>query len=127
VHGMSRPIGAYFHVPHGASNAVLLKTVIQFSLIGNPRRYAEIAQAMGANLMHKTELEAAQMCVESVDRLVKDVQVPSMRELGVEKEKLEKLAPQMTEDAIASGSPANNPRQATKEEIIKLYSLAYTE
>jgi alcohol dehydrogenase class IV len=127
VHGMSRPIGAYFHVPHGASNAVLLKTVIQFSLIGNPGRYAEIAQAMGANLMHKTELEAAQMCVESVDRLVKDVQVPSMRELGVEKEKLEKLASQMTEDAIASGSPANNPRQATKEEIIKLYSLAYTE
>jgi alcohol dehydrogenase class IV len=127
VHGMSRPIGAYFHVPHGASNAVLLKTVMQFSLIGNPKRYAAIAQAMGVYLRGKAELEAAQAAVEAVGQLVKDVQVPSLHELGVDREKLDKLAPQMTEDAIASGSPANNPRQATKEEIIKLYSLAYGE
>ena len=44
----------------------------------------------------------------------------------MDKEKLDKLAPKMAEDAIASGSPANNPRQATKEEIIELYTLAYS-
>jgi alcohol dehydrogenase class IV len=58
---------------------------------------------------------------------MKDIKVPSMYELGVDKDKLEKLAPQMSEDAIASGSPANNPRQATKEEIIELYKLAYAQ
>jgi alcohol dehydrogenase class IV len=125
VHGMSRPIGAYFHVSHGASNAVLLQTVTQFSLIGNPQRYARIAEAMGENISGKTELEAAQLTADAIGRLVKDTQVPSMRELGVDKAKLEKLAPQMTEDAIASGSPSNNPRQATKEEIIELYRVAY--
>jgi alcohol dehydrogenase class IV len=125
VHGMSRPIGAYFHVAHGASNAVLLKTVTQFSLIGNPRRYAQIAEAMGENITGKTDMDAAMLAAEAIGRLVKDVKVPSMRELGVDWEKLEKLAPQMTEDAIASGSPGNNPRQATKEEIIELYKIAY--
>jgi len=125
VHGMSRPIGAYFHVPHGASNAVLLKTVTQFSLIGNPRRYAQIAAAMGENISGKSDMEAAHLAVEAIDKLIRDIQVPAMRDLGVDRDKLVKLAPQMTEDAIASGSPANNPRQATRDEIIALYLEAY--
>ncbi|MFC1916276.1 iron-containing alcohol dehydrogenase [Chloroflexota bacterium] len=127
VHGMARPIGAYFHVPHGASNAALLGVVMDFSLTGNPIRYAHIAKAMGENINGLADLKAAQLGAKAVRRLIKDIKVPSLRELGVEKEKLDKLAPQMAEDAIASGSPANNPRQATKEEIIELYKLAYTQ
>ncbi|MBA7607738.1 1,3-propanediol dehydrogenase [subsurface metagenome] len=127
VHGMSRPIGAYFHVPHGASNAALLGVVMEFSLIGNPTRYAHIAKAMGEDISGLTDLEAAELGAEAVKRLIEDIKVPSLRELGVDKEKLDKLAPKMTEDAIASGSPGNNPRQATKEEIIELYKLAYAQ
>jgi alcohol dehydrogenase class IV len=125
VHGMSRPIGAYFHVAHGASNAVLLKTIMEFSVTGNPARYAQIAQAMGEDISGKTDLEGARLAVKSVDQLTRDLQVPSMHELGMEKDKLEQFAPKMAEDAIISGSPANNPRQATKEEIIGLYKIAY--
>ncbi len=125
VHGMSRPIGAYFHVPHGASNAVLLKTVMEFSVTGNPARYAQIAQAMGEDISGKTDLEGARLAVKSVDQLTRDLQVPSMRDLGMEKDKLDQFAPKMAEDAIISGSPANNPRQASKEEIIELYKIAY--
>ncbi len=124
VHGMARPIGAYFHVRHGASNAALLGTVMEFSLEGNPTRYARIAQAMGVNISGLSELEAAERGAEAVKKLIKDVRIPSLRELGVEKEKLDRLAPRMSEDAIASGSPANNPRQASKEEIIELYKTA---
>lgn len=127
VHGMSRPIGAYFHVAHGVSNAALLGVVTEFSLIGNPARYARIAQAMGENVGQVTVLEAADLAAKSIKRLVKDIKIPSLQELGVDKEKLDKLAPKMAEDAIASGSPANNPRQATKEEIIELYKLAYSQ
>lgn len=126
VHGMARPIGAYFHVRHGASNAALLGVVTGFSLTGNPTRYAHIAKAMGEDISGLSDLEAAQLGARAVKRLIKDIRVPSLRELGVDKERLDKLAPRMAEDAIASGSPANNPRQATKEEIVELYRLAYT-
>jgi alcohol dehydrogenase class IV len=127
VHGMSRPIGAYFNVPHGASNAALLGVVTEFSLIGNPARYAHIARAMGENTTGLTDLEAAQLAAKAIKRLITDVQIPSLKQLKVEKEKLDKLAPKMAEDAIASGSPGNNPRQATKEEIVELYKIVYSE
>lgn len=127
VHGMARPIGAYFHVPHGASNAALLGVVMDFSLTGNPTRYAHITKAMGEDIGGLTDLEAAQLGAKAVRRLIKDIKVPSLRELGVDKAKLDRLAPKMTEDAMASGSPANNPRQATKEEILELYQLAYAQ
>mgnify|MGYP005840828779 FL=1 len=127
VHGMSRPIGAYFHVPHGASNAALLGVVTEFSLVGNPTRYAHIAKAMGENVTGLTDLAAAQLAAKAIKTLIKDIQIPSLRGLGVEKEKLDQLAPKMAEDAIASGSPGNNPRQATKEEIVELYKIAYSQ
>jgi alcohol dehydrogenase class IV len=127
VHGMARPIGAYFHVRHGASNAALLGTVMAFSLEGNPARYARIAGAMGVNISGLSEMEAAQRGAEAVKKLIRDVRIPSMRELEVDKARLHQLAPKMSEDAIASGSPTNNPRQATREEIVELYKAAYGE
>jgi len=60
-----------------------------------------------------TDLEAAELGAEAVNRLIKDIKVPSLTELGVDKGKLDKLAPKMTKHAIPSGSPVNNPRQAT--------------
>lgn len=126
VHGMSRPIGAYFHIPHGVSNAALLGVVTEFSLIGNPARFARIANAMGENVEHLPVMEAANLAANSIKRLIKDIKIPSLQELGVGKEELGKLAPRMAEDAIASGTPANNPRQATEEEIVKLYKLAFS-
>lgn len=125
VHGMSRPIGAYFHVPHGVSNATLLGVVMEFSLIGNPTRYAHIAEAMGEDINGLTDLAAAELGAKAVKRLIRDIKIPSLLELGLDRAKLDKLAPKMTEAAIASGSPGNNPRQATKEEVIELYKLAY--
>ena len=127
VHGMARPIGAYFHVSHGASNAALLGAVMEFSVDGNPTRYAHIARAMGEDVYGLSDLEAARRGAEAVKKLIKDIKIPSLRELGVDKEELDKLAPEMSADAIASGSPANNPRQATKEEIIELYRVAYEQ
>ncbi len=127
VHGMSRPIGAYFHVAHGVSNAALLGVVTEFSLIGNPVRYAQVAKAMGENIDGLTDLAAAQLAAKSIKTLIKDVKIPSLKELGVEKKRLDELAPKMAEAAIDSGSPGNNPRQATKEEIVELYHITYSQ
>jgi alcohol dehydrogenase class IV len=125
VHGMSRPIGAYFHVPHGLSNAALLAVVLEFSIIGNPKRIARIAEAMGEDVSGLGDTEAARRASQAVKRLISDLKIPSLRELGVKKERLDEAAPQMAKDAIASGSPGNNPRQATEQEIIELYHLAF--
>lgn len=125
VHGMSRPIGAYFHVPHGASNAALLSVVTEFSLMGNPARYAAIARALGENVSGMNEMEGAQLAAKAINNLIKDIKIPSLKELGVTRSKLEELAPTMADAAIDSGSPGNNPRKATKEEIMELYMRTF--
>lgn len=127
VHGMSRPIGAYFHIAHGVSNAALLAVVTEFSLVGDPQRYADIARAMGEPTEGLSLMEAADRAVIAIRRLVRDIKIPSLRQLGVERERLMELAPAMADAAIDSGSPANNPRKPTKQEIIELYARAYDE
>jgi alcohol dehydrogenase class IV len=67
------------------------------------------------------------LAAKSVKKLIVDVKIPSLEELGVEKKRLDELAPKMAEAAIDSGSPGNNPRQATKEEIVELYSITYDQ
>lgn len=124
VHGMSRPIGALFHVGHGVSNAALLGVVMEFSLSGNTQRYADIACAMGAANASDTPEEAAKLGAEKVRQLISDLEVPSLTALGVTQEKLEPVVHKMASDAIASGSPGNNPKQATEDEIIQLYYAA---
>lgn len=124
VHGMARPIGAYFHVAHGISNAVLLPTVIEWSVPGNPRRYADIAEAMGEQTKGLTAEEAAAKTVDAVRRLNADLQIPTLRGLKIDEAKFDAVVAKMAADAIASGSPGNNPRRATPEEIIALYRKA---
>jgi len=124
VHGMARPIGAHFHLPHGLSNATLLATVMEFSLVGSPPRFAAIAEAMGERVEGLSTMEAARRAVDAVRRLAEDVQVPSLRGAGVDPDRLRELAPKMAGDAIASGSPANNLRRATIDDIVALYLKA---
>lgn len=121
VHGMSRPIGACFHVPHGLSNAILLPIVMEFSLIGCPEKYARVAQALGEKVENLSTITAAQRAVSAVRELCRDLKIPSLTEIGVNPADFLKLAPKMASDALASGSPNNNPRQATQEDIIELY------
>ena len=125
VHGMARPLGAYFHVPHGIANAALLATVVEFSILGNPRRYAHIAQAMGENTHGLSLMDAAYLAAKAVKRLVESLKIPSLKGLGVDEEKFNKVVEQMAKDALASGSPNNNPRKASLEEIGELYRKAY--
>jgi len=124
VHGMSRPIGACFHVPHGVSNAALLGVVMEFSLMGAPDRYADVAQAMGIDTKAMTLMEAAQAGSDTVKSMILDLQIPTLTKLGVTREKLDTVVSKMAEDAIESGSPGNNPRKATRDEIIELYYAA---
>ncbi|MBI1928744.1 iron-containing alcohol dehydrogenase [Candidatus Poribacteria bacterium] len=127
VHGMSRPIGAYFHIHHGLSNAVLLLDVMEFSAVGSPARFADIAKAMGEPIEGLPLMRQADRAIAAVERLINDIQMPRLGEIGIDLDKFEAVVEQMASDAIASGSPANNPRQATHGEIVALYRKCFAE
>ena len=121
VHGMSRPIGAAYHVPHGLSNAMLLPAVTEFSIPAAPERYADCARAIGvANESDNAEVANNKLMAE-LYALNKELQVPSPEEFGIEREHFFNNMQTMAEQALASGSPANNPRAPNAEEIIELY------
>jgi alcohol dehydrogenase class IV len=121
VHGMSRPIGAKFHVPHGMSNAMLLPSVTEFSLPGALERYAECARMMGIASPAASASEAAERLVDGLRELSETLQVPTPEAYGISKEAWEESIPTMIRQAIASGSPANNPVIPSAEEIEELY------
>jgi alcohol dehydrogenase class IV len=121
VHGLARPLGAYFHVPHGLSNAMFLVKGMEYTLPACPHKYAKVAQAMGENISGLTVSEAAEKSVAFVRRLCKILKVPTIVEFGIDKDRYLQLVPQLAADGIASGSHNLNPRTPTKDELIEIY------
>lgn len=121
VHGMSRPIGAHFHVSHGLSNAMLMPAITQWSAPAALPRYAQCARAMGLADDSEADQSAVGALVEALHRINADLAVPSPRAYGIERERWEALIPLMAQQALGSGSPANNPRLAEAGEIEALY------
>jgi alcohol dehydrogenase class IV len=118
---MSRPIGARFHVPHGMSNAMLLPAVTEFSIPGDVGRYAECARVMGIVPADASDYEASAELVRNLHKLNKELRVPTPAEFGIERPAWEESIPSMVQQALSSGSPANNPRVPSAEEIEALY------
>jgi alcohol dehydrogenase class IV len=125
VHGMSRPIGAFFHVPHGLSNAMLLPEITAFSAPAALERYADCARAMGVAEEGEGSQAAVARLVDELRHLNEDLKVPSPQAYGIERGRYDELLPLMASQALASGSPANNPRIPTADEIIDLYRRVY--
>lgn len=121
VHGMSRPIGAFFHVPHGLSNAMLLPMITEFSIQAAPERYADCAKAMGVAHIDDSHEVANQKLVQALAEINKDLKVPTLAEFGVDRKYFDEVVQIMAEQALASGSPSNNPITPTIAEMILLY------
>lgn len=125
VHGMSRPIGAFFHVPHGLSNAMLLPAVTAFSAPAALARYADCARAMSVAHVNEGDQAAVARLLEELATLNADLHVPTPRSHGISEAQWTELVPEMARQAVASGSPANNPRLAELDEIEALYGAVY--
>jgi alcohol dehydrogenase class IV len=125
VHGMSRPIGAHFHVPHGLSNAMLLPAITRFSLDAALPRYAAAARAMGIASDSEGDQAAGAKLVAELSALNRDLAVPSPHAYGIDEARWNGLLDTMADQALASGSPANNPRVPDKPEIVALYREAW--
>ncbi len=121
VHGMSRPIGAHFHVAHGLSNAMLLPAVTAWSIPGAERRYAECARAMGVAPEGGADREAGLALVAALQARNVELEVPTPARHGIDPGRWTSLLSLMAEQAIASGSPANNPRVPDVAAIMALY------
>ena len=126
VHGMSRPIGAVFHVPHGLSNAVLLPAVTRFSWPSAVERYATVARLLGYAAASDDDATAAGTLADGLERLNAELQLPRLRGCrGVDEARFRQSLAKMAGDALASGSPQNNPRVPTADEIVRLYEESW--
>ncbi|MFC9359092.1 iron-containing alcohol dehydrogenase [Rhodococcus sp. NPDC057014] len=125
VHGMSRPIGAHFHVAHGLSNAMLLPAITRFSVKGAESRYADCARAYGVASESTSDVTAAQFLVDALTELCHDLKVPTPLAYGIDRGKWDNLIPLMARQALESGSPGNNPVVPTASEIETLYAEVY--
>ncbi|WP_438462106.1 iron-containing alcohol dehydrogenase [Marinomonas sp. PE14-40] len=121
VHGMSRPIGAAFHVPHGLSNAMLLPTVTEYSIPAAGERYADCARAMGVATEQDDDVTANKKLLAELRALNDELKVPTPEQFGIDREEFMGLLETMAEQALASGSPNNNPRVPSADEVVELY------
>jgi len=125
IHGMSRPIGALYHVPHGLSNAMLLPEITAWSISGAPARYADCARAMGMAEQRDSDDAANQKLVAGLRLLCSDLKVPSPGEFGIDAQAWQQSLELMTQQALDSGSPNNNPRIPSATEIKDLYQKVW--
>ena len=121
IHGMSRPIGALFHVAHGLSNAMLMKECLGFALSGAYERFAQLGRNIGAAGRDDTDKEASEKFLAAVTALTKELETPTLEEFGIEREAFFRVIGKMANDALESGSPQNTRREITKEDIEQMY------
>ena len=126
VHGMSRPIGALYHIPHGLSNAILFPAVTEYSISGALERYAIIARTMGYASEMDSDEYAGSALIKGLQEMNDKLEIPSLGEcvkvdLSVFDERVEKMA----SDGLASGSPDNNPVVPDVEQIVEIYHKAW--
>ena len=121
IHGMSRPIGALFHVAHGLSNAMLLKECLTFALEGAYDRFAELGRAVGVSSDADSDKEASEKFLSAVEAIVKELETPTLAEFGIDKEEFFKVIDKMAFDAMDSGSPQNTMREVTEEDVKQIY------
>jgi alcohol dehydrogenase class IV len=121
IHGMSRPIGACFHVPHGISNAMLAVECLRAVLEGCYEKFAQLAISIGVTEKECDPKEGAEKFLEALEALTKELKVPTLREFGIDLQKFAAMEEKMAGDSVASGSPANCWKVLSKEEQIRIY------
>jgi alcohol dehydrogenase class IV len=127
IHGMSRPIGALYHVPHGMSNAMLLMEVTAWSVDHAPQRYADCARYMGMATATDSDHSACAKLVDALRALTADLQVPGPKAFGIDRSAWFNSLELMAQQALESGSPANNPRVPIARDIVQLYERIWSD
>jgi alcohol dehydrogenase len=121
VHAMAHQLGGFYDLPHGICNAILLPHVERFNMIAKVDKFADIAIAMGENIEGVSSRAAADIALEAIQTLSKDIGIPSgLSELGVKEEDLKIMAENAQKDACG----LTNPRCPTLQDVIQIYKNA---
>lgn len=121
VHGLSRPIGALFHVAHGISNAMLLTTCLDYIVDGAYDRFATLGRAIGVAAEASDDVQASAQFLAAVEALCAACEVPNLAQYGIDQAQFFAQMDKMASDALASGSPANTRKTLTKEDLLQMY------
>ena len=120
VHAMSHPVSAFFNVPHGVANAILLPTIVEYNALADNGKYLKIYNYISRTPVLENEFEPL-MLVELLKNLNAQLGIPaSLSEVGVTADKFDAMA----DDAMKSGNIAVNPRSTTKKDVVSLYEKA---
>lgn len=121
VHCMAEALGGLYDTPHGIANAILLPYVMQYNVSANVDKYAKIAEALGEKVDHLSKRDAAYQAVAAVKKLNEDIEIPSIMDIGVQKDDLEELA-QRSAVNVSAGS---NPRKVGAKEFRLIFEGAF--
>lgn len=125
VHGMSRPIGALFHVPHGMSNAMLLKECLSFAVSGAYEKFANLGRETGVASDSDSDETAAEKFIDSLQSICDVCEIPTLEQYGIDRDEYYSKMAKMATDAVASGSPANTVKEVTVDDCIEIYKKLY--
>ena len=116
VHGMAHPLSAFYGIPHGVANAVLLPYVMEFNKDYTGEKFREIARVLGVDGVDgMNETEYRQAAIDAVRKLSLDVNIPqTLKKIGVQEEDL----PALAEAAMADVCTGGNPRPCTFELVL---------
>ncbi len=120
VHAMSHPVSAFFHVPHGTANAVLLPFVLEYNALADQGRYETIYRYIRRSSDPISGFTPEQL-VEEVRKLNNELGIPAnLSSVGVTPEQI----PLMAADAVKSGNISVNPRETVVADLEALYHKA---
>ena len=123
THAMTHQIGGLFDQPIGSISAVLLPYVMRFNMIACIDKYASIAEAMGAQTKNLSKRAAADLAIEMVRELARDVGIPAgLAELELPEETI----PELSRNAMNDACFITNPRDAEEEEISEIFRQVLT-
>ena len=138
-HSMAHKLGAFFHIPHGIANALMIDLVLRFNASETPvkmgtfpqysyphtlRRYAEVAENLG--LGGNTDEEKLENLIKAIDELKEKIGIKkTIRDYGVDEQEFLSKLDEMSKQAFDDQCTGANPRYPLIEEIKQMYLEAY--
>jgi len=122
IHCMAESLGGLYDTPHGIACSIFLPFVTEFNIPADPQKHADVASAMGVDILGLSLEEGAMKGVEAMHKLCANLGIPRLKDLGYVKEA---DFPELARRAAQNVSADSNARKAGEEEYLELYRKAY--